>query len=463
MEMASGGGGYRGTGVWVTSIVGVPPWSPRDQAMPADSSTERPYLLLLSSVEFCVPSRNIAAISRISYHFQLFQPLETSRGAIGGGEISVMTVRGPTNPVVGDSVDSQTELFVVCCSHPRVAILRESLSMPRVLVAPAPLREIEFVYGPILREAGLTIEYPPRNDFRTELQMSEAELLAQLPGCVASLAGSEPYTRSVIEKAAAAGLKVIARAGVGYDAVDLAAATDCGVVVCYAPGTNQEAVAEHTFMLMLGLVRKLREQDTEIRRGLWPRRAVGHLRGNTLGIIGLGRIGKAVAQRAIPFGLRVIATDIAPDEAFAKQYGIAFVPLEELLRTADIVTLHVPKTPLTRNLIHRDTLALMKPTAYLINTSRGGVVKESDLYEALTSRRIAGAGLDVYESEPPGDNPLFQLDNILVTAHTAGVDERSRQEMARVPAQAIVQLLAGQWPAEWIVNPQVREKFFSRH
>jgi phosphoglycerate dehydrogenase-like enzyme len=216
-------------------------------------------------------------------------------------------------------------------------------------------------------------------------------------------------------------------------------------------------------MLMLGLVRKLREQDTEIRRGLWPRRAVGHLRGNTLGIIGLGRIGKAVAQRAIPFGLQVIATDIAPDEAFAKQYGITFVPLEELLQTADIITLHVPKTPLTRNLIHRDTLALMKPTAYLINTSRGGVVKESDLYEALTTRRIAGAGLDVYESEPPGDNPLFQLDNILVTAHTAGVDQRSRQEMARVPAQAIVQLLAGQWPAQWIVNPQVRDKFFSRH
>jgi phosphoglycerate dehydrogenase-like enzyme len=137
--------------------------------------------------------------------------------------------------------------------------------------------------------------------------------------------------------------------------------------------------------------------------------------------------------------------------------------LEELLQTADIITLHVPKTPLTRNLIHRDTLALMKPTAYLINTSRGGVVKESDLYEALTTRRIAGAGLDVYESEPPGDNPLFQLDNILVTAHTAGVDQRSRQEMARVPAQAIVQLLAGQWPAQWIVNPQVRDKFFSRH
>src|SRR5436190_12153856 len=149
----------------------------------------------------------------------------------------------------------------------------------RVLVAPAPLREIEHTYGPILRGAGYTIEYPPRDNFLTEQQMSEEELLGQLPGCVASLAGSEPYTRAVIAKAAAAGLKVIARAGVGYDAVDLEAATDHGVAVCYAPGTNQEAVAEHAFMLMLALTRRLREQDIELRQGLWPRRAVGHLRG----------------------------------------------------------------------------------------------------------------------------------------------------------------------------------------
>src|SRR3954464_8858373 len=175
----------------------------------------------------------------------------------------------------------------------------------RVLVAPGPLRDIEHAFGPIFREAGYTIEYPPRERFRYESPMSEAELLAQLPGCLASLAGSEPYTPAVIAKAAAAGLKVIARAGVGYDAVDLQAATDHGVAVCFAPGTNQDAVAEHAFMLMLALTRKLREQDTEIRQGTWPRRTVGNLRGQTLGIIGLGRIGKAIAQRAIPFGLKV--------------------------------------------------------------------------------------------------------------------------------------------------------------
>lgn len=332
----------------------------------------------------------------------------------------------------------------------------------RVLVAPAPLREIEHTYGPILRGAGYTIEYPPRDNFLTEQQMSVEELLAQLPGCLATLAGSEPYTREVIAKAAAAGLKVIARAGVGYDAVDLEAATDYGVAVCFAPGTNQDAVAEHAFMLMLALVRKLREQDSEIRKGLWPRRAVGNLRGNTLGIVGLGRIGKAIAKRAIPFGLNVLATEIAPDLAFAAAHNVTLVPLEELLKRSDIVTLHVPKTPLTKYLIRRETLALMKPTALLLNTSRGGVVHEQDLYDALVAKRIAAAGLDVFEAEPPGANPLFTLDNILLTAHTAGVDQQSRQDMARLPAHAIVKLLAGEWPADWVVNPQVKEKFFAR-
>ena len=334
--------------------------------------------------------------------------------------------------------------------------------MPRVLVAPAPLREIEHTYEPILKAAGYQVEYPPRRDFLTEVQMTEQELLAQLPGCVASLAGSEPYTRAVIVAAAPKGLKVIARAGVGYDAIDLHAATDHGVAVCFAPGTNQDAVAEHTYMLMLALVRNFREQDTGIRRGEWPRRAVGPLRGTTLGIVGLGRIGKAVARRAAVFGMEVLAAEIAPDHEFCRVNNVTLVAFEELLRRSDVVSLHVPKTPQTKYMVNRKSLALMKPTAFLINTSRGGVVHEGDLYEALTAKRIAGAALDVFESEPPAGSPLLGLDNIILTAHTAGVDRRSREEMARLPAQAIVKLLAGEWPAEWVVNPQVKEKFFAR-
>lgn len=335
--------------------------------------------------------------------------------------------------------------------------------MPRrVLVAPAPLKEIDHVYGPILRGADLTIEYPPRDHIETELQMSEEELLAQLPGCVASLAGSEPYTRAVIARAAPAGLKVIARAGVGYDAIDLQAATDHGVAVCFAPGTNQEAVAEHAFALLLSLIRNVPRQDAAIRRGEWPRKVVGFARTTTLGIVGLGRIGKAMATRANAFGFTVLAAEIAPDVGFCEANRVALVPIEELLKRSDVVTLHVPKTPLTRNLIRRETLELMKPTAFVINTSRGGVVHEGDLYEALKSKRIAGAGLDVFEKEPPGANPLFTLDNVILTAHTAGVDRKSREDMARVPAQAIVKLLAGEWPEEWVVNPSVKERFFAR-
>ena len=215
-------------------------------------------------------------------------------------------------------------------------------------------------------------------------------------------------------------------------------------------------------MLMLALVRNVREQDIQIRQGQWPRRTVGNLRGKTLGIVGLGRIGKAVAQRAVPFGLKVLAAEILPDEAFAAAHNVTFVPLEELLQKSDVVTLHVPKTPLTKNLIRKETLALMKPTALLLNTSRGGVVHEKDLHDALAANKIAGAGLDVFEVEPPRGNPLFALDNIILTAHTAGVDQQSRQDMARVPATGIVKLLAGEWPADWVVNPSVKEKFFAR-
>jgi phosphoglycerate dehydrogenase-like enzyme len=138
------------------------------------------------------------------------------------------------------------------------------------------------------------------------------------------------------------------------------------------------------------------------------------------------------------------------------------LPIEELLPRSDVVSLHVPKTPLTKNLMRRDTLELMKPTAFLINTSRGGIVHEGDLYEALKANRIAGAGLDVFEKEPPAGNPLFSLGNVLLTAHTAGVDRKSREDMARVPALAIVKLLAGEWPAEWVVNSQVKDAFFAR-
>ncbi len=321
---------------------------------------------------------------------------------------------------------------------------------PRVIVGPAPMRDIPHAFVPVL-EPRFEVVFPLR-----KAQMTEAELLAQLPGCVASLAGSEPYTRKVIEVAAAAGLKVIARAGVGYDGIDVQAATDNNVIVTYAPGSNHEAVGEHALLLMLALSKALLMQHRETVAGRWPRVAQQPLRGRTLGVIGLGRTGKAVATRALAFGMTVIAADPYVDDAFAKAHGIRLTSHEDVFRTADIVTLHVPLTPETRNLVNANTLALMKPSAYLVNTARGEVVNEPDLFAALTAKTIAAAGLDVFEHEPLVGSPLQTLDNVILTAHTAGVDLRSREDMVNFAAQAIAKLFAGEWPAEWVVNPELR-------
>jgi phosphoglycerate dehydrogenase-like enzyme len=266
-----------------------------------------------------------------------------------------------------------------------------------------------------------------------------------------------PYTARVLDAHPA--LRVIARVGVGYDAVDVPAATARGVAVTIAPGTNQDAVAEHTFSLMLGLAKSLVPGHLGTRSGGWPRGVTLPLRGRTLGLAGLGRIGKAVALRGKAFGMRLLAYDPVPDTAFAAAHGVALVPLERLLAESDYLSLHLPLTAESRHLINKDTLARMKPGAFLINTARGGLVREADLLEALQLGRLAGVGLDVFEQEPPGLQPLFELPNVLLSPHAAGSDTQSLADMAQSAAEAVVALSRGQWPAEKIVNPEVRERF----
>ena len=288
-------------------------------------------------------------------------------------------------------------------------------------------------------------------------QMVEDELLAALDGVDAALAGSEPYTARVI--AARPKLRVIARVGVGYDAVDVAAATAHGIAVATTPGTNHDSVAEHTFALLLGLSRDLVPQHLGVKSGGWPRRSTLPLRGAALGIAGLGRIGKAVALRGETFGMKLLAYDPYADHAFAAAHGITLMPFDRLLAESDFLSLHLPVTAETHHLINRQTLKQMKPTAFLVNTARGALVNEADLLEALRGGRLAGAGLDVFEQEPPGKSPLFELDNVLLTPHGAGTDRKSRDDMALSAAQAIVSLSRGEWPAEKIVNPEVRPAF----
>jgi D-3-phosphoglycerate dehydrogenase / 2-oxoglutarate reductase len=323
--------------------------------------------------------------------------------------------------------------------------------MPKVLIAPATLSGVDASFLRILTSAGFEVAFP-----RGAWQLSEQELLDQLKGVDAALAGSEPYTRRVLT--ANPQLRIIARAGVGYDAVDTAAATDCGVVVTITPGANQDSVAEHTFALMLALAKGLIAQHHATKAGKWPRQANLPLRGRVLGIAGLGRIGKTVAVRGACFGMKLLAYEPVPDHQFLAQHHITLTTLDKLLADADYLTLHIPLTPESKYLINKKTLAMMKPSAFLINTARGGLVCEADVIEALQKKQIAGAALDVFEQEPPPASKLFELDNVLLTPHVAGVDLQSRDDMAESAARAIVDLCHGQWPAEKIVNPEVRGK-----
>jgi phosphoglycerate dehydrogenase-like enzyme len=324
--------------------------------------------------------------------------------------------------------------------------------MDKVLIAPAPLAGLQAEFVNVLKKAGFELVFPKK-----KAQLTEPELLDHLTGIRAALAGSEPYTRKVLQ--AHPQLRVIARAGVGYDAVDTAAATELGMAVTITPGTNQDAVAEHTFTLILAIAKNLIAQHLGTIALKWPRQANIPLRGRTLGIAGLGRIGKAVALRGEAFLMKLLAYEPYPDHAFAKAHGITFVSFDELLAQSDFLTLHLPATKESKHLINRHTLARMKPSAYLINTARGLIVSEADLIDALKAKKIAGAGIDVFEEEPPADNALFHMDNVVVTPHAAGVDLQSRDDMALSAAEAIVSLAKGEWPAEKVVNPEVKARY----
>ncbi len=320
--------------------------------------------------------------------------------------------------------------------------------MPTVLISPREVAGFAHRYDDVFAAAGITVKYPPPGEANI---LTPPELLDCLRGVDAVVAGSEAYTPAVF--AACPRLKVVARVGVGYDAVDVPGATAAGVVVCVAPGTNHECVAEHTFGLMLAFTRLVVTRTNAIRAGGWPRHYSKPLRGQTLGLVGLGRIGKAVAERALAFKMTVIAFDpVAPPLS-----GVTVVSLDELLRSSDFVSLHMPLTPATRHTMTRERFALMKPGAVLVNTSRGGLVDETALLEALRSGHLGGALLDVLEHEPPPANhPLFAFENVLFTPHAAGVDVQSLGDMARSAAEAVVSILSGDWPTEKVVNGDVR-------
>ncbi|MGE3819956.1 MAG: phosphoglycerate dehydrogenase [Isosphaeraceae bacterium] len=324
--------------------------------------------------------------------------------------------------------------------------------MPTILIAPGPLRGQPGPFREILAAAG----FHSAGDFPGDHTLSETELRAALPESDAMLAGGEHITATLLDLAPK--LRVVARTGVGFDAVDVAACTARRVAVVITPGTNQESVAEQTFGLLLALTRDVVNNDRLVKAGGWNRNLVRPIRGQTMGLVGMGRIGKAVATRAIAFGMRVIAHDPLGDSDFDGRHGVTRVGIDELLSLSDVVSLHLPLSPATAQLIRAETLARMKPSAILINTSRGGLVNEPDLYEALTSGRLAGAGLDVLGAEPPEpSNPLLTLSNVVVSPHVGGIDTRSMADMAELAAGCVVALKEGRWPEGCVVNEELRE------
>ncbi len=240
-------------------------------------------------------------------------------------------------------------------------------------------------------------------------------------------------------------LKVIARAGAGLDNIDVAAAENRGIKVVNAPDANTRAVAEHTLALLLALARRIPQADASMKQGRWAKsqlKGVG-LSGKTLGIIGFGRIGREVAVRAKAFGMRVLVNQRRPTPELNLKLGVEAVDLVDLLRESDFVTLHVPARPETHNLIGAAELALMKPTAYLINTARGVVVDEAALLDALNRGQIAGAALDVFVSEPAVDSELARHEKVIATPHIAASTEDAQLNAALTVARQIIDHLQG--------------------
>ena len=319
--------------------------------------------------------------------------------------------------------------------------------MSRDVVVTWPVYDIDGpTTGALLKRAGLTIRLHPRTGHRSPTEL--AELLGD---AVAVIASTDPFDASVF--ASCPSLKVIARTGVGVDAIDMSAATAAGVVVATTPGANEDAVADHTLAMILALQRRLAENDAAIRDGRWDRAGSltpSDLYGATVGLIGSGAIGRAVIRRLRGFGTTICVYDPFVDRA---PDGTEMVDLSTLLNRCDVITVHAPLTDETLGLLGAEEFAAMKPGAYVVNVSRGGIIDENALAAAIASGHLGGAGLDTFEREPMGESPLRDLPTVIMSPHIAGLSHRSIEAMTEAATQAVLDVVAGRLPAH-PVNPE---------
>ena len=288
-----------------------------------------------------------------------------------------------------------------------------------VLLSVSSFGEASDVPVQMLKDAGVRVVENPYGR-----RLKEEEISELIGEADALIAGTEPLNAAVLERAVK--LRVISRVGVGLENIDLNAALRLGIVVRNTPEALTDSVAELTLGGILNLLRHVSLMDREMRGGDWNRRMGAQLRGKTVGIIGLGRIGRRLAELLAPFEVTIISSDRAPDSGAAERLGVTYVELDELLAAADVITLHVPG--LEHPLIAERELALMKPGAVLVNASRGGLIDEGALLDALREERISGAYLDTFGEEPYA-GPLRELPNVLLTPHAGSYSAEARERM----------------------------------
>jgi D-3-phosphoglycerate dehydrogenase len=307
----------------------------------------------------------------------------------------------------------------------------------KILVTPASFRpDMESPALEQLRQFSQSLVFNPH-----KRPLTEDELISLLDGCDGCIAGVDPFSRKVIENTNA--LKVISRYGTGVDNVDLQAAREKNIAVRNTPGVNANAVADLVFGFMLCLARQLPHLDRKTREGQWTRSIGIELCHKTIGILGLGAVGKAVARRAAGFFMKVLACDPLIDRDYARLNDIEPVDFKRLAEESDFFSLNLPLQPDTRNIISREVMCAMKPGVIIINTARGGLLDEAAACDLLKSGHLGGLGLDVYETEPVVHSPLFELDNVILTPHTAAHTFEATAGMAAMSVQNLIEALSG--------------------
>lgn len=300
----------------------------------------------------------------------------------------------------------------------------------KVLISSRSFGQIDSGAIELLKKEGLK---PVLNPYGRKL--NEEEILDLLDDVVGIIAGTEKITRKIIEHTKE--LKVISRYGIGLDNIDLKAAKHRNILVFNTPETPTDAVAELTLTFILNLLKKIGKVDRNIRYNEWKPEVGNLLAGKTIGIIGLGRIGRKLVQLLLPFNPTILAYEIKPDKKFVSNYNINLVSFKAIIEKSDIITLHIPITEQTFHIFRKKELDSMKPNAILVNTSRGGLIDEQALYDALKSETIAAAAIDVFEEEP-NTGKLKELDNILLTPHIGSYTIETRRNMEIEAAENLI-------------------------